>query len=325
MKVLVTGANGFLGHRVVMELLYRKLQVRIIVRHTGDIHFDLNLVEIVVGNFTDYSNLKQAAESCDAIIHIAAVTATHLLHYSDYSKINVDGTAQVVKVAEELKINRLVFVSSANTIGYGIEQQPGNERSVIEFPFSESFYARSKAVAERLVKDASKKQNQHFVIVNPSFMLGAYDPKPSSGKILIMGYKRKLLFIPKGGKNFVAVNDVAVVVCNALTMGQNGERYLASGVNLSFKDYYTLQNQVGAYRQKIIELPDFLFISIGKAGDLIRKAGIKTDLCSMNMQQLLVREYYNNQKAKADLGLPETDLKIAINEAINWFKEKKMI
>jgi len=325
MKVLVTGANGFLGHRVVMELLLRNEQVRIIVRSTRDIHFDLNLVEIVEGNFTDYNNLKQAALSCDGIIHIAAVTATNLLHYSDYRKVNVEGTAQLIKVADELKINRLVFVSSANTIGFGTEQQPDDERSIMKFPFSESFYAQSKAEAEQLVIEASKKPNQHIVIVNPSFMLGAFDPKPSSGKLLIMAYKRKLLFIPKGGKNFVAVKDVAVAVCNALTLGLNGERYLASGINLSFKDYYTHQKQVGAYRQKIIHLPDFLFIFIGKVGDLIRKVGIKTDLCSMNMRQLMVREYYKNQKARTELNLPETDLKAAINEAIDWFKFNKMI
>ena len=325
MKVLVTGANGLLGHHVVSELLKRKHIVRIILRGSRNIYFDMSEVESINGNFTHYETIKIAAEDCDAIIHIAAVTATNLLHYKDYSNINVDGVAQIIKVAEELKINKLVFVSSANTIGYGIKQQLADERSTIEFPFSKSFYAQSKLEAEQLIIEASKKPNQHVVIVNPTFMLGAYDSKPSSGKLLILGYKRKLMFTPKGGKNFVAVSDVATAVCNAIIQGKNGERYLTSGVNYSFKEYYKLQKQVGIYKQFIIEIPDFLLISIGIVGDMLRKFGIKTNLCSMNLRQLMIREYYNNQKAKTELNLPDTNLKMAINEAIDWFKEKGMI
>jgi nucleoside-diphosphate-sugar epimerase len=152
-------------------------------------------------------------------------------------------------------------------------------------------------------------------------MLGAYDTKPGSGKLLLMGFKRKLMLIPKGGKNFVAAHDVAIAVCNALTMGKNGERYLASGVNLSFKEYYTLQKQVGNYKQRILVIPDFVLSVIGKVGDITRKFGIKTELCSMNVRQLIIREYYTNEKAKAELNLPETDLKIAINETMEWFKK----
>lgn len=325
MNVLVTGANGLLGHQVILELLSRKMDVRIIVRSARNIHFDLNAVQVVEGNFWDYNTLKTAANGCDAIIHIAAVTSTNLLHYSDYSTINVDATAVLLKVANELEIHKFVFISSANTIGYGNEQGLANECFNIKFPFTKSFYAQSKLEAEKLVIEASKKPNNHFVIINPTFMIGAYDPKPSSGKLLIMGYKNRWMFSPKGGKNFVAVCDVAVAICNAMTLGNNGERYLASSLNLSFKEYYTLQKKVGGYRQTIIEIPDFILIITGKFGDVIRKLGVKTEICSMNLRQLMIREFYSNKKAKAELNLPETSLEIAVLEAIDWFKRNKMI
>lgn len=325
MRILVTGANGLLGHQVILELLSRKMAVRIIVRNSRNIYFDLNAVQVFEGNYGDYNTLIQAAKGCDAIIHIAAVTSTNLLHYTDYSKINVDGTSQILKIADELNINRLVFISSANTIGYGNEQAPANECFNTQFPFTKSFYAQSKLEAEKLVIEASKRPNRHFVILNPTFMIGAYDPKPSSGKLLIMGYNRRLMFSPRGGKNFVAVSDVAVAICNAMTLGNNGERYLASGINLSFKEYYTLQKQVGSYQQTIIEIPDSILIIIGKFGDMIRKFGFKTEICSMNLRQLIIEEFYSNKKAKAELNLPETSLEIAMKEAIDWFKANKMI
>jgi nucleoside-diphosphate-sugar epimerase len=325
MKVLVTGANGLLGHQVVFELQKRQLQVHIIVRSIRNIHFDLKSVEVFEGNFDNPETLKKAAEGCDAIIHIAAVTATNLLHYENYSKINVDASAQIIRVANELNITKLVFISTANTIGFGAENELADEKQPIQFPFSESFYARSKVEAEKLFVAASLLPNRHVIIINPTFMIGAYDTKPSSGKLMLMGYRKPLMFAPKGGKNFVFVTDVAVAICNALTQGKNGERYLAAGVNLSFKEFYQLQKQAGNYVQVLIQLPDFLLITIGKIGDLIRKFGVKTELCSMNLRQLMVQERYSNAKATSELSMPQTDLKIAIAEAIRWFRENGKI
>ena len=325
MKVLVTGANGLLGHHVVMQLQKVHHDIRIILRGSRDIYFDMTNIESIGGNFTDYEPLKLAADGCDAIIHIAAVTSTNLLHYEDYRKVNVDGVANVIKVANEFNINRLVFVSTANTIGYGSEKQLATEDDTIAFPFSKSFYARSKAEAEKFFEEASRKPDRHVIIIHPTFMIGAYDTKPSSGKLMLMAYRKRIMFVPSGGKNFVATSDVATAVCNALTEGKNGQHYLASGINLSFKEFYLLQSRVGAYRQKLIVLPDFILAMAGKAGDFVRLFGIKTDVCSMNINQLLVREYYSNKKAGAELKMPQKSLDIAISEALNWFRISKKV
>jgi hypothetical protein len=74
----------------------------------------------------------------------------------------------------------------------------------------------------------------------------------------------------------------------------------------------------------LIEIPDFILIAIGKIGDLIRKLGIKTEVCSMNLSQLIIREYYTNAKARTELSMPQTELKTAISEAIDWFKMNGM-
>lgn len=323
MKILVTGANGLLGHHVVMQLQKANHDIRIILRGNPEIYFDITNIESVGGNFTDYESLKIAADGCDAIIHIAAVTSTNLLHYQDYSEINVEGSATIIRVADELKINRIIFVSTANTIGYGSKEQLADETTAIEYPFTKSFYAQSKVVAEKLFVEASKKPERHVIIINSTFMIGAFDTKPSSGKLILMGYKKRIMFVPKGGKNFVAVTDVATVICNALTAGENGERYLVSGVNISFKEFYEIQSRVGEYTQKIIVLPDILLKIAGKFGDVVRFFEVKTELCSMNLNQLIIQEYYDNQKSKKELSLTSKPLEQAIREALDWFKAKK--
>ncbi|MDD3079877.1 MAG: NAD-dependent epimerase/dehydratase family protein [Paludibacter sp.] len=325
MKVLVTGANGLLGHHVVMELIEQGRSVKIIVRSKENIHFDLNRVETVIGNFIDYETLKFAAQDCDAIIHIGAVTATNLLYYEDYRHVNTSGSATVIQVANDCRINSIVFISTANTIGFGTKYCLSDENSPIQFPFSKSFYARSKAEAEKLFTEASKNSGKHIIIINPTFMIGDYDVKPSSGKLMLMSYKKKFIFVPSGGKDFVSVKAVATAVCNALEGGRNGERYLFSGRNMSFAEFYELQSRVGDYEQKIITVPDFLLEMAAKFGDLLRLFGVKTDLCSMNINQLLIQEFYSNKKAVAELQLPEYKIEDAIGEALKWFKTNKYV
>lgn len=325
MKILITGANGLLGHHVVKKLLELQHEVNIIVRSTKNIHFDLSKITLFEGSFTDFESFKRAATGCDAIIHIAAITDTNLLHYADYEAVNVSACEQLIKVSEELSISKIVFVSSANTIGYGSAKLPANEQFNIQYPFTTSLYAQSKLAAEQVFNTASTLAHKHIVIVNPCFIIGAMDPKPSSGKLLIMGYKKRVMFVPKGGKNFVPATDVATVICNALSGGANGVRYLAAGKNMSFREFYTLQKEIGGYEQLIIPIPNIVLKMVGKIGDLVRLLGIKTDVCSMNLQQLIIQEYYENLKAKTELQMPESDLKTAVKEALDWFKDHKMI
>ena len=318
MKVLVTGANGLLGHHVVMELLKRGCEVKIIVRSINKICFNLASVEYIIGSFGDKELVRYFTHTCDAIIHIGAVTDIDLLKYSDYKSINVDATKQLIEIAKELSIRHMVFVSTANTIGYGSKKRLADEVFPIQYPFTKSDYAKSKLEAERLLADYAK--DNHAIIINPTFMVGSYDTKPNSGKLVIMGYKKRLLIVPNGGKNFVAVEDVAIACCNALTIGKSGERYLAAGVNLSFKKYFKIQSRVGGYQQKVIVFPTLLLRLIALTGDFIRLFKIKVSFCSRNINQLLIKEYYTNTKAKLYLSMPETPLDSAILDAINWFK-----
>lgn len=325
MKILVTGANGLLGHHVVMELLRQQHSVSIIVRNLSNIYFDLKMVNVTVGNFCNLDDLMKAAQGCEAIIHIAALTSTHLLHYSDYEIINVEGSKTIINVANKLNINRLIYVSTSNTVGYNNDGISVQEKMPIQFPFSKSFYARSKVEAEKLFMELSEQANKQVIIINPTFMIGAWDVKPSSGKLMLMGYKKPILFIPSGGKNFVAASYVASVISKSLDMNLNAEKFIVSGVNLSFRHFYEKQKSIGNYSQRIIVLPNTLLRIIAGIGDLIRYLGIKTDLCSMNINQLLIQENYSNTKQEKHIKIPQQPLEQAIDEALNWFIKRGKI
>jgi dihydroflavonol-4-reductase len=98
-------------------------------------------------------------------------------------------------------------------------------------------------MAEELLMKASEKMKTEVVIVNPTFMIGPYDTKPSSGKIILMGYNKRISFLPPGGKNFIHVKDAAAAVCNALKYGKNREKYLLCNENLTYREFFKLMNR----------------------------------------------------------------------------------
>jgi dihydroflavonol-4-reductase len=216
-------------------------------------------------------------------------------------------------------------VSTVNTIGYGTIEHPTDESEQAVFPFLESLYAESKRMGEQAVlegKDAHP--DLEGIIVNPGFMIGSYDTKPSSGRLLLAGYRKPVMFAPRGGKAFVNVVDVAEVVVNALTMGTPGRTYIVtnSKASLTFRELYKLQAHVCGYRQRVIQIPNWVLLAVGHVGEWLRRMGLRTQVSLNNIQQLLVREYYDNSAARRDLGLKETPIEDAICDFYEWRKNR---
>ena len=149
------------------------------------------------------------------------------------------------------------------------------------------------------------------------------DVKPSSGRMLLLAYRKSLMPAPRGGKSFVDVRDVATAMVNALTMGRNGQRYIAvsSHGQFTIKELYQLQAEVMGYRQRVLTLPNWLLYVAGWQGDLARSLGLPTELSTCNVRQLMVREYYDNSRAVSELAMPETDLAQSIRDFYRWRNE----
>ena len=324
MKVLLTGANGLLGHNIILRLLRDGHLVSAIVRNAKSLAVSDERLQVFEGSFLDYDDLQKAAAGCDAVIHAAATTDMSLLHYSDFENIIVKGSKNVIDVCNELGISHFVYISSANTIGYGRADKLADETEPMRPPFTLSYYARAKKCAEELFVEQSSHEGGHVIILNPTFMLGAYDTKPSSGQMLLAAHRKLLAFATNGGKNFVCVGDVAQAAVNALTMGRNGHRYMVGGENLSLKQLYMLQKQVSGYPKHVLVIPTFLARCAGLLGDAIRACHIPVPFSSVNIRQLCVREYYSSQKAISELEMPQTPVENAVAESLRWFiKEGK--
>jgi len=113
MKVLITGANGLLATNTIIELLHRGYHVRGLIRNVKKFkYFKHPGLELVEGDINDYKVMNDALQDCDYVIHAAALTIQKSVKYSDYYKINVKGTENVLNASVENKIKKLVYVST---------------------------------------------------------------------------------------------------------------------------------------------------------------------------------------------------------------------
>lgn len=322
MRILLLGSSGLLGHNVLNCLLGKGHSVVALVRNAetlADVAGNKALT-VVNGSLLDVAALREAAKGCDAIVNCAGTTDMSLLRYDDYVPVNKTLVEYILEVMGDVGIDRLVHVSSANTIGFGTPQNPGTEADEIRAPFSRSFYAQSKLEAEKILTwEARQHPERHIVVLNPGFMVGPYDFKPSSGKLLLAAYKRRLMAAPGGGKSFVDVREVADTVANALTMGRSGERYLLTGEAMSLRDFYALQARLCGYRQRLVVLPDWLVALVGRVGDLLRWMGVRTQLSTRNVNQLMVSEYYSNDKARQELAFKPGQVSDAVSDFFHWY------
>jgi len=315
MLILLLGGNGLLGHNVARQLLSHEHSVRALLRHPDALHLSHPNLEIRQGSMLDLKALTAAAHGCDAIVNCAGATDMSMLKVEDYYPANRDVVSLIAHAMETHDIRTLVHTSTANTIGYGSPSHMATEDDPMESPFKESYYAQSKLEGEGLVKElALRHPDWHIITVNPGFMLGGCDWRNSSGKLLKAAYRKPLMLAPRGGKSFVAVEDAAKAIVNALTMGHNGERYLLTGLNMSLRDFYQKQAEVCHYRQVILSPPNWLMLTLAKIGDLLRLLHIPTQLSTRNVRQLLVYEYYSNGKAVSQLAMPSTPVEEAIKD-----------
>ncbi len=326
MKVLVTGANGFLASNVVRELNRRGYSVRAMVRSTANLRsLEGTDCELFYGNITNIIHTVEAAKDCDVVIHVAADTSQNQTKVESYMRTNVLGTFNVLEGSVKNGAKRFIFVSTSNTFGYGTKSNPGNENMPPKYPFTASGYALSKMKAQELVLEYGNSGKLETVVVNPTFMIGPYDTKPGSGKIITMIYNRKFVPVPAGGKNFIHVADVAVGICNAIDKGKAGSCYLLANENLSYSEFYTKLAEMAGKPFYQIKFPPWLLHVTAVLAKLARKSGFRSDLNPVNARILCIDNYYSGQKAVSELMLPQTPVDIAISDALEWFRQNGYI
>jgi dihydroflavonol-4-reductase len=322
MKVLVTGPDGVLGSNLVRELLSRDYDV-IAMSENGKKSPTIDNLAItkIGGNLLNSEEVDAAVEKTDYVIHCAASTAMWPSRSELVNKVNIDGTKTIIDACLKYKVKRLIYIGTANSFGSGTKLKPGTEKNAYEGKKYGLDYMDSKYKAQVLVQKAVREEGLDAIVINPTFMIGPYDSKPSSGQIILSIYNKKVPGYSLGGKNFVAAKDVAFAVANALTQGRKGECYIVSNENLTYKEAFDkIASTIGG---KIVsrKFSSFTTKIFGRINSFFAKIfgyypQVTTELAILASEE----HYYSGEKARRELGLPQTPIEMAIDECFKWFK-----
>jgi dihydroflavonol-4-reductase len=315
---LITGGTGLVGNNLIRLLLERGLRVRTLVRgRTVSRELDGLPVERVVGDVTDAAAVRRAVAGARTVIHSAAMVHVGWRMLDEMRRVNVEGTRFVAEASRTTGA-RLVQVSSVNALGLTGDGSPADE----ETPFGNTVecpYVVTKREAERVVLDEVDR-GLDAVIVNPVFMLGAWDWKPSSGRMLLEVAQGKGLFAPPGSQHFGDVRDIAAAIATAGDRGARGRRYILGGHHLSFLEAWTLFARVTGRRPPRAAAPPPLVRLAGRVGDLIGHCvGREGPLNSAAATMSLLRQHFSSERARTELGYSLRPLEDTVEHAWRWF------
>lgn len=323
MKIFISGADGMLGSNIVAALVNRGHEVRAFLL-PGRSYRSLDGFDIerAYGNLLNAADVDEAMTGCQAAIHAAADTSVWPSRSKQVWDVNVEGTRNILAAAKNASVKRFVHIGSASSFGLGPKENPADEATVYASRKYGLDYCDSKHEAHNLVLRAVKEEGFPAIIVTPTFMFGPFDSKPGSGQMILAIAEKKLPAFASGGKNFVCSKDVAVAVANALTMGRVGECYIAGHENLSFREITSLIAEELNVLAPKFETPSYLLKMVGGLSTVFAKIFKFKPKISYAMALIACDgQYFSSQKAIEELQLPQTDIRVGVREAYNWFEE----
>lgn len=313
--ILVTGGTGFLGQKIIAELLQNGHAVRALVRNPEGRELPWgNQAEIAEGDVMDVMALERAMKGVDYVIHAAAIVSFTKEGQKEMMKVNVQGTANVVDMAVAEGIKKMIHVSSTAAIGRtGEKKIISEETKWKEHPLNAK-YAVSKHRAELEVYRGIA-EGLYAEIVNPGLIMGDGDWEHGSAKIFHTVAKG-LKFYNVGVNGVVSVYDVAGVIRKLLAHeGKNGSRYLLVAENLSQKELFgkiaTSLNQ----KPPQIQFPPWLSMMAGYGMEFLSKITGKKPIVTRETMRTSIHEFrYDGSKVTRELDFSYTPIDEVMQE-----------
>lgn len=294
MKVLVTGAKGFVGKEVTFELARKKHKV---------VEFDSSNGH----NILDKSSLKQKMRGVNAVVHLAAVVENS---NPKLWEVNVSGTTNVIEAAEKAGVKKLVFLSTTGV--YGFTHGAVNEKTPAH---AENPYEKSKVEGEKMVIEAAEGGKIEACVVRSAMVFGANNYWKGMLHMLQKKYP-----LPCSGRNnyqIIYVKELAQAIVKALEKGKSGEIYLAAGKEKpTLNEFCEMVQEEMGIEKGVKHIPSWVGLTLGKL------MGIKL-LTAENIRHISKERNYDTRKIVKLGYVQKIPLKKAIKEVVKEFRMKK--
>ena len=320
----ITGASGLVGGDLLKGLVHRGDTVRAIVRSEGAARTVAALGGApVLADLFDHDAMRDAMWGADTVYHVAGVNDTCTRTSSAMDTVNVGGTRAVISAAADAGVGRIVYTSSAATIG---ENQGivATEEIVNNGEFL-SPYARSKYLAEQAAFEQAKAVGIDLVSVNPSSVQG---PGRSTGsaRILLYAIGSRRPFLTDTHLSIVDIADCTAGHMAAGERGRAGERYLLSGASLSVREAVELAGSLSGEPVEPRWLSESTVRSIGKPVSwLVNMVKPSAGVCPALIETLLHGHRFDGSRAVRELGITYTPVADTFARTIAWFRSQGLI
>jgi dihydroflavonol-4-reductase len=329
-KILVTGATGFLGSVLVPRLIRRfgadSVAAYVLPGDRPPVTWREEPVEIVFGDIADEDRMARACRGRSHVIHLAGLISYWRRDYGRLMKVNRGGVRAVVRACLSARVERLVHVSSVGAVGFKKRGELIDEGTPFNWP-PVFHYMWSKYLGQRVVENAAGARGLPAVILNPASIMGPgdHDPRTPHNSVYEGVYRGNLFGSLAGGLGVVDVRDVAAIAEKALTGGRTGERYLLVGANLTYAEVLRLIARHSGRPVYPFRVP----------GVLLTGAGVALETASLltRRRPLLTRSYgalsgwttfYDNSKSRRDFNHSYVPIDLTIRDSCRYFERNHL-
>jgi len=314
-KILVTGATGFLGQALVPLLRDAGHEVRAMSRSgegEGGVKADLR----------DEASVEAALQGCEALYHLAGLVSRDPNDARKMYELHVDGTRRLVTAARKAGVKRVVLASSSGTIGVSRTRRIATEaddypiETVARWP-----YYLSKIYEEKIALEFAKR-GLPVVILNPSLLLGPGDARLSSTQDVFRVLLGRIPAMPQEGISFVDVRDAAQAFAAALTKGNVGERHLLGAANWEFEEFFARLGRIAHKPPPPLRLPSALQIAGAHLMERFAKArGREPDLPAADVEMGACWFFIDSSKSERLLGFSPRDPVQTLSDTVAYVRE----
>lgn len=326
MKILVTGATGFVGSVLIPKLIekFGPEAISLFVLPDDGIpkSWKNQCIKIFYGNILDQESLKEVCKNQTHVIHLAGYVSYRKKESRKIMAVNRDGTGNVVNACLSCKIERLIHISSVGAIGFRKNREPADESTPFNWP-TYFYYMVSKHQGQKIVEDAVKKKGLEAIILNPASIMGPGDHniKTPHNQLYRRIYMKPLFGSFSGGLAAVDVRDLTDIIIKALNSGEGGEKYLTVGANLTYQEVIKL---IGKYSKRKVypfKIPPFPFKAAGILLDFFSTFLNKSPFLTYSYGKLSGWfPYYSNEKSKKEFSHTYINIEKTIQDTCRYFE-----
>lgn len=321
-RVLVTGGTGFLGGLVLKRLVAERRQVRALVRRPADRErLPSPLVELAFGHLGDRDALARAADGCAVVYHLAGMNKLCLPDPTPLYETNVEGTRNMLEAAKRAGVRRVVYTSSAATLG-GDGSAPVDEHAPPPATYT-SHYARSKAEAEQLA--LGFLDGPEVVVLNPSSVQGP-GRVTGTAKVFIAYLNGRLRFDLPATFGLCYTEDCVNGHLLAEAKGKAGQRYVLNTATLTNREALDLIAVISGLPDRPRTIPPELAMLLAAGAERLAKLrGRPPSMCREWVRTATHPHRYDGSRAERELGLQYTPIRQALETTVRWYVEQGLV